>query len=151
MQSFAKNFEREQEEIRSFKMTQIVRRAMALQARAKIKPTSMNPDLLTMSKMRGGIKSYAEFLRDTLRENPQERILADLRSGKRIDEQDVIQLEAKNSPAAQVTRRMYEDQKNNRPLEQRDRTELDVISARIARGGGNNTESQPLELYWPSS
>jgi hypothetical protein len=54
MQSFAKNFEREQEEIRSFKMTQIVRRAMALQARAKIKPTSMNPDLLTMSKLRGG-------------------------------------------------------------------------------------------------
>jgi hypothetical protein len=54
MQSFALNFGKEQEGIRNFKMTQIVRRAMALQARAKIKPTSMNPDLLTMSKIRGG-------------------------------------------------------------------------------------------------
>ena len=54
MQSFALNFGKEQEGIRNFKMTQIVRRAMAIQARSKIKPTSMNPDLLTMSKLRGG-------------------------------------------------------------------------------------------------
>lgn len=53
MQSFAKNFEKEQEEIRGFKMAQVVRRALAIQARSKIKPTSMNPDLLTMSKLRG--------------------------------------------------------------------------------------------------
>jgi hypothetical protein len=62
MQSFAKNFEREQEEIRSFKMTQVVRRAMALQARSKIKPTSMNPDLLTMSKLRGGSSTESQPL-----------------------------------------------------------------------------------------
>jgi hypothetical protein len=53
MQSFAKEFEKEQEAIRGFKMAQVVRRALAIQARSKIKPTSMNPDLLTMSKMRG--------------------------------------------------------------------------------------------------
>jgi hypothetical protein len=62
MQSFAKNFEREQEAIRSFKMTQVVRRAMALQARSKIKPTSMNPDLLTMSKLRGGSNTESQPL-----------------------------------------------------------------------------------------
>jgi len=54
MQSFAKQFEKEQEAIRGFKMAQVVRRSLAIQARSKIKPTSMNPDLLTMSKLRGG-------------------------------------------------------------------------------------------------
>jgi len=57
MQSFAKNFEKEQEEIRGFKMAQVIRRSLAIQARSKIKPTSMNPDLLTMSKMRGSGES----------------------------------------------------------------------------------------------
>ena len=56
MPSFAKEFEKEQEAIRGFKMAQIVRRSLAIQARAKIKPTSMNPNLLTMSKLRGGVQ-----------------------------------------------------------------------------------------------
>jgi hypothetical protein len=53
MPSFAKQFDKEQEAIRGFKMAQIIRRSLAIQARAKIKPSSMNPSLLEMSKMRG--------------------------------------------------------------------------------------------------
>jgi len=50
---FAKSFEKQQEHFRSVIMSKMVRRALAIQARSKIKPTSMNPNLLTMSKMRG--------------------------------------------------------------------------------------------------
>ena len=144
MPGFAEEFEEGQTLIKMYKMKQNIHRALELQARSKIKPSSMNPNLLTMSNLKGGVMKWEDYLR----ENPQEKIYYDLRNGKRIDEQDVIQLEAKNSPAAPVARKMYEDQKNNRPIEQRDRNELDVISTRIAKGGA---EPVPLDLYWPSA
>ena len=51
---FAQSFAARQQIYRQTKMYAAAKRAMAIQARNKIKPTSMNPDLLTMSKMRGG-------------------------------------------------------------------------------------------------
>jgi hypothetical protein len=53
MENTAKQFEHQQEAFRRFKMAQIVRRSLVIQARSKIKPTIMNPNLLTMSKLRG--------------------------------------------------------------------------------------------------
>lgn len=50
----AQRFDRAQQQIRGVKMAQIVRRAMAIQARSKIKPNSMRPSLREMSIMRGG-------------------------------------------------------------------------------------------------
>jgi hypothetical protein len=41
------------EQIKAIKMQQAVRRAMAIEARAKIKPNSMRPSLRDMSLMRG--------------------------------------------------------------------------------------------------
>ena len=51
MQSY---FEEVQSVIRDGKWRMITKRAMEIQARNKIKPTIMNPDLLTMSRIRGG-------------------------------------------------------------------------------------------------
>jgi hypothetical protein len=50
---FAKQFELTQDHIKAIKMQQIVRRAMAIERRAKIKPNSMRPSLREMSLMRG--------------------------------------------------------------------------------------------------
>jgi len=50
---FAEQFAERNEQIKAVKMTQIVRRAMAIQARSKIKPNSMRPSLREMSLMRG--------------------------------------------------------------------------------------------------
>jgi hypothetical protein len=49
-----RHFEEVQRAIRDGKWRMNVKRAMAIQTRNKIKPTSMNPDLLTMSRIRGG-------------------------------------------------------------------------------------------------
>jgi len=51
---FAQLFEKRKEQNRGFKMMMVVRRALAVQARAKIKPNSMRPSLREMSKLRGG-------------------------------------------------------------------------------------------------
>ena len=51
---FAQQFAKRQEEIRGFKMMMVVRRSLAVQARAKIKPNSMRPSLREMSILRGG-------------------------------------------------------------------------------------------------
>jgi len=51
---FAQKFAQHQEQIRGFKMMMIVRRSLAVQARAKIKPSSMRPSLREMSQLRGG-------------------------------------------------------------------------------------------------
>jgi len=51
---FAKQFEATQDRIRAIKMHQVVRRAMLIETRAKIKPNSMRPSLREMSLMRGG-------------------------------------------------------------------------------------------------
>jgi len=50
----AKRFEMVQEQCRGVKMMQVVRRALAIQARSKIKPNVMLPSLREMSKLRGG-------------------------------------------------------------------------------------------------
>ena len=49
-----RHFEEVQAAIRDGKWRMITKRAMDIQRRAKIKPTIMNPDLLTMSRIRGG-------------------------------------------------------------------------------------------------
>ena len=54
MPGFAEEFEEGQTLIKMYKMKQNIHRALELQARSKIKPSSMNPNLLTMSKLRGG-------------------------------------------------------------------------------------------------
>jgi len=51
---FEQQFLRTQDHIKSIKMMQIMRRAMAIQARAKIKPNTMRPSLREMSMLRGG-------------------------------------------------------------------------------------------------
>ena len=51
---FAKEFEKRNEEIKGFKMMMVVRRALSIQARAKIKPNIMRPSLREMSMLRGG-------------------------------------------------------------------------------------------------
>jgi hypothetical protein len=48
----AERFARSQQEIKAVKMVQIVRRAMEIQARSKIKPNSMLPSLAVMSDLR---------------------------------------------------------------------------------------------------
>jgi hypothetical protein len=52
---FVKEFERTQAQIRHTKMYYTVKRAMNIQARNKIKPSSMNPVLLN-SPTQGGAK-----------------------------------------------------------------------------------------------
>ena len=47
-------FEERQAKIRAFKMLQVVKRALALDQRSKIKPTLHNPSLLRMSELRCG-------------------------------------------------------------------------------------------------
>ena len=47
-------YEEEQERIRAVKMFRIVKRALTLDQRSKIKPTLKNPSLLEMSAYRGG-------------------------------------------------------------------------------------------------
>ena len=54
---FAQSFAARQQIFRNTKITMAVKRAMSIQARNKIKPSSMNPDLITMSKLRGGDSS----------------------------------------------------------------------------------------------
>ena len=54
MPGFETNFERVQREIKNRKMTLILRRCLSIQARNKIKPTIMNPNLAEMSRLRGG-------------------------------------------------------------------------------------------------
>ena len=51
---FAQLFERKNEALKGVKMMMIVRRALAIQARSKIKPNSMRPSLREMSMLRGG-------------------------------------------------------------------------------------------------
>ena len=47
-------FDRKQKALNEVKMRMIVRRSLAIQERAKIKPTIMRPNLIEMSKLRGG-------------------------------------------------------------------------------------------------
>ena len=49
-------FKETQARIRQIKMTQIVKRSVALDARYKIKPTTQNPSLLNMSDLRSDSK-----------------------------------------------------------------------------------------------
>jgi hypothetical protein len=51
---FAQSFAARQQIYTNTKMAMVVKRAMSIQARNKIKPTSMNPNLLVMSALRGG-------------------------------------------------------------------------------------------------
>jgi capsular polysaccharide biosynthesis protein len=51
---FAEQFAARNEQIKAVKMVNVVRRAMAIQARSKIKPNSMRPSLQMMSLLRGG-------------------------------------------------------------------------------------------------
>ena len=51
---FAEQFKYKTEAVRRIRMAMVVRRSMAVQARAKIKPTIMNPSLEVMSQLRGG-------------------------------------------------------------------------------------------------
>lgn len=52
MNSYAKHFEQQQEQMRGIIMGKMVRRALALQSRSKITPTLSKPSLAEMSKMR---------------------------------------------------------------------------------------------------
>ena len=52
---FEEQFEKAQQQIKHLKMYYSVKRAMNIQARSKIKPSSMNPVLLN-SSMEGGIR-----------------------------------------------------------------------------------------------
>jgi hypothetical protein len=54
METFETQFFTAQKRMNDVKRFMLAKRALAIQARSKIKPTSLNPDLLTMSKMRGG-------------------------------------------------------------------------------------------------
>jgi len=51
---FAQSFAARQQIYTNTKMAMVVKRAMSIQARNKIKPTSKNPNLLVMSALRGG-------------------------------------------------------------------------------------------------
>jgi hypothetical protein len=51
-------FEQEQERIKAIKMFRVVKRALTLDQRSKIKPTLHNPSLLNMSEYRGGERTY---------------------------------------------------------------------------------------------
>jgi hypothetical protein len=48
-------------QIKAVKMQQVVRRAMAIQARSKIKPNTMRPSLHDMSLMRGSGDSLSLY------------------------------------------------------------------------------------------
>jgi len=52
---FEEQYEKAQQEIKHRKMYYSIKRAMNIQARSKIKPSSMNPVLLN-SSMEGGIR-----------------------------------------------------------------------------------------------
>ena len=47
------DFAERTKKLREIKMLQVVRRAMAIEARSKIKPNSMRPSLAIMSELRG--------------------------------------------------------------------------------------------------
>ena len=54
MISFREKYERDQHKMRLHKLALVMRRALNVQARAKIKPSSMNPVLLNKPGLRGG-------------------------------------------------------------------------------------------------
>jgi hypothetical protein len=51
---FAEDYAERTKKLRAIKMLQVVRRAMAIEARSKIKPNIMRPSLRDMSEIRGG-------------------------------------------------------------------------------------------------
>jgi hypothetical protein len=53
---FVKEFEKVQSALKHRKMYYSVKRAMNIQTRSKIKPSSMNPVLLNSPNMQGGIQ-----------------------------------------------------------------------------------------------
>lgn len=57
----AEQFAARNEHIKAVKMQQVVRRAMAIQARSKIKPNTMRPSIRDMSLMRGSGDSLSLY------------------------------------------------------------------------------------------
>jgi len=64
----------ERERIREVKMLQILKRALTLDARSKIKPTLKNPSLLRMSELRGSaVPTPEQFEADQLAQREEMR------------------------------------------------------------------------------
>jgi hypothetical protein len=56
----------QRERSREIKMLQVLKRALTLDARSKIKPTLKNPSLLRMSELRTGAGLYDEAVRSSM-------------------------------------------------------------------------------------
>ena len=52
--NFQEQFDATQNIIRGTKLAYIVKRALSIQARSKIKPNAMRPNMVEMSRLRGG-------------------------------------------------------------------------------------------------
>lgn len=164
-----RHFEEVQTAIRDGKWRMISKRAMEIQKRAKIKPTIMNPDLLTMSRIRGGVYPVIDSvgpLPSTLpgpsRQNPSWDTLNPSNPGlvipPPVPNYDPLGLRdslpstlpgpARQNPAWDTLNAYNSRLAIPPPVPGYD--PLGLRGSRI-RGGDAIDTDPPLNLYWPSS
>jgi len=120
------SFEERQARIRAFKMLQVVKRALALDQRSKIKPTLKNPSLLNMSRIRCG----AGVEEDVANREKQARL--DAEAVMANQERQRQQMEADNRARMEEERQNIESA--NRARMEKATQDMELANARAEQG-----------------